>query len=226
MNGHDAVAGRDARIDVRIPAHPSFGAVRVTVAHSFPSLAQLSACRVHRTHALSQCVPISNPATGSASLTAAFESIPELAAGQRYRLQYPVMDSRMRVTKTNSSHALNVGGMQTWLQRRRPKHWRRPAQCIVMTVRDPAERFESAFRDTRQLHEARATGDVNPLDAAQPHKGHGDAARAAHEASLERGGERTSTAGDRQRASEVVCIERCTARLAQPSDQLPRTDEW
>ena len=153
MNGQDVVAGRDVRNDVRIPAYPSFDAVRVTVAHSFPSVAQLSACRVHRTRALSQCVPISNPATGSASLTAAFESIPELAAGQRFRLQFPVMDSRMRVTKANSSHALNVGGMQTWLQRRRPKHWRRPAQCIVMTVRDPAERFESAFRDSYMRRE-------------------------------------------------------------------------
>ena len=153
MNGQDVVAGRDVRNDVRIPAYPSFDAVRVTVAHSFPSVAQLSACRVHRTRALSQCVPISNPATGSASLTAAFESIPELAAGQRFRLQFPAMDSRMRVTKANSSHALNVGGMQTWLQRRRPKHWRRPAQCIVMTVRDPAERFESAFRDSYMRRE-------------------------------------------------------------------------
>lgn len=125
-------------------------------AAAFPSLESLAQCRSHQVgRSISSCVHLSNPATGSASLDASFTREPVLVRDSRHRLQYPDWDSHRNRYLVNSSHALNVAGMQSWLQRRRPKHWRSSlgAACIVITVRDPAARLQSAFRDSYMMSE-------------------------------------------------------------------------
>ena len=168
-NPHDKPATLDALLTAsRLGSSPSFyfglamqfGNGQLRAAHegaalSFPRLDHLAKCQRHRAgRHLSSCVHLSNPATGSASLTAAFQYEPLLAQAAHQRLQYAAYDRFGRKYLENSSHALNAAVMRSWLQRRRPKRWRgRPPSCFVVTVRDPAERLMSAFRESYMMYE-------------------------------------------------------------------------
>ena len=132
---------------------PDFAPLRAYAASLLPQLtpADLTQCRRHREATpLSHCVHLSNPATGSTSLATAFLHLQPLQ-----NLTFPNDVTRRRTEIFNSgagkagfdlmqTHAFDVASLQSYLQRKRlPK-----ATCFVISLRDPASRLLSAFRDS------------------------------------------------------------------------------
>ena len=123
---------------------------------------QLSRCLRHRRDTpLSHCVHLNNPATGSTSLSSAFAQLTELQ-----NLTFPNGKSRKRKDVFHSerslsgfnlmvSHALDVSSVQLLLHNKRLP----PAACFVLSLRNPATRLISAFRDSFQ-HNERLAGSI------------------------------------------------------------------
>ena len=112
------------------------------------SLDDLEHCRSRRRSVpLSSCVNLAIAGTASTSLDAAFNAEPTLAA-RSMRISIANTDSRRKIFYTSSSHALTVRDLQRWFRKRQT----RPT-CFVLTVRDPADRMESAFRFAYAHHE-------------------------------------------------------------------------
>jgi hypothetical protein len=106
---------------------------------------QLQQCREHRTVPLSACVNIANPATGSSSLEKRFLIHPALAnyTNRPRRALFHVGFVRGKIPlNLMHSHVFGVEEFRRFMRRKRLPE----PPCYVMTVRDPAERLESAFR--------------------------------------------------------------------------------
>ena len=104
---------------------------------------------------------LNNPATGSTSLSSAFAQLTELQ-----NLTFPNGKSRKRKDVFHSerslsgfnlmvSHALDVSSVQNLLHNKRLP----PAACFVLSLRNPATRLISAFRDSFQ-HNERLAGSI------------------------------------------------------------------
>lgn len=127
------------------------------------TLDDLAACRRHLvTTPLTSCVNIANAGTGASSLEAAFAGEPTLSADRDHRVRIENTDRHGKKFASYSSHALAVADLKRWFIAPRERFARahrdfstppRQVNCFVMSVRDPAERFESAFRYSYAHHE-------------------------------------------------------------------------
>ena len=120
------------------------------VVGNFPTFTtdDLRICSRHnRAGALSSCVNLANPATGSTSLEKAFSTEPALSnysTWSRKDLFFAGnMPGRGTPQSLMHSHSFNALSQQKFMRKRRLPQPR----CYVMTIRDPAERFESGFRE-------------------------------------------------------------------------------
>ncbi len=101
---------------------------------------------------LSSCLHLSNPATGSTSLSDAFRTEPSLrnvTLGGRSGPSVLRSDLFRSQTGTHGfdlmhSHAFGVAELQSYLAYKRLP----AARCFVMSLRDPAARLMSGFRDS------------------------------------------------------------------------------
>lgn len=126
--------------------------------------AELNKCRHHRAGMpLSSCVHLSNPATGSTSLSETFRSAEELQnitfpngrTGRR-AVVFPTIGGISGIDLMHT-HALDVHEAQALMRYNKlPK-----ARCFVISLRDPASRLISAFRDS-YLHAERLTVSLGP----------------------------------------------------------------
>ena len=119
--------------------------------------ADLERCRTHRSTTVPiACVNIANPATGSSSLERAFVVHPAFANYSYRRRRALFSAGSMRMKKKDipqnlmHSHAFGVKELKRFLRKKRLPEPR----CYVMTIRDPAERLQSAFRES-YLHAER-----------------------------------------------------------------------
>ena len=130
-----------------------FPALYPEVAQGLPSLTltELRKCLGHRSGTpTSACVNIANPATASSSLEKAFTLHPAFA-NYSTRLRRPLFHAGVVAGSKQAvalnfmhSHVFTVHHYKQYLRRKRLPE----PSCYVMTVRDPAERLESAFRES------------------------------------------------------------------------------
>lgn len=152
-----AAASRiSARRYERVPIASLADSIATIAAHASSTLPRVSAsdlrqCGQHRAGTpLSSCVHLSNPATGSTSLAAAFKREPFLqnltfvAHGIEVSRQRTFPTVRYPAIDYMHTHMMGVGDVQHFLRGKQLP----PAECFVMTLRDPATRLESAFRDS------------------------------------------------------------------------------
>ena len=135
-------------------------ALSAHIAATLPDLSRrtLRQCFVHRPGSqLSSCVHLSNPASGSTWLADVFRRHSSLQNVSFFGQTMPRTSVFPLPTKVSPvdmmhTHAMGVADIQRWLRANQLP----PARCFVMTLRDPAERFASAFRDS-YMHAERLT---------------------------------------------------------------------
>ena len=136
-----------ARVRAAHQPREAMHAMVAQVAERLPSLStsDLEHCQRHRPATpLSSCVNLANPASGSSSLCRAVQREPLMFnySGQARR---PIFDAGKDQPSLMHTHALNVRDLHSFLVQTR----RVPAPtCFFMTLRDPADRLESAFRES------------------------------------------------------------------------------
>jgi len=133
------------------------------------SASELRHCLRHRQEIpLASCVHLSNPATGSTSLAdafrgeAVFQNITSVDGhkSMRRNVVFPLYLGKTGRDMMHS-HALSIPAIQRMLRRKRMP----PARCFIMTLRDPAARLQSAFRDS-YVHSDRFVGSLAPSPRA------------------------------------------------------------
>lgn len=148
-----------AGIEASRRGHDFYLSKRVSTVLPSLTVGTLRECQRPKALPISDCVHLSNPATGSTSLANAFKSELSLRnlsfthAGISHRRSF-VFPSKSGISGFDlmHTHAFGVQEVQAYL-----RHKRLPAaRCFVLSLRDPAARLMSAFRDS-YVHAERMT---------------------------------------------------------------------